>query len=175
VHIIGIVGWKNSGKTTLIEHLIRIFIERGLTVATIKHAHHAFDIDHPGKDSYRHRAAGAEQVIAVSNARWALMRELTAEEAPDLDYFLERSRAADLVLVEGYKGHAHAKIEVVRDEWRSPLAGKVSDVVAVATNVSGLIAPVPVLPLDEPEIIADFAMTCARPWKPYEDHIYALE
>src|SRR3712207_1371513 len=102
MHVIGIVGWKNSGKTTLVVELVRLLTARGLQVATIKHAHHHFDVDHPGKDSYRHREAGATDVIVASGARWAQVHELRGRSEPELDDLLPRiSPGTDIVLVEG--------------------------------------------------------------------------
>ena len=114
MHVIGIVGWKNSGKTTLVVALVRLLTERGLKVATIKHAHHDFDIDHPGKDSWRHREAGASDVIVASGARWAQVHELRGAAEPELDELLPRlSAGTDIVIVEGFKRDPHDKIEVV--------------------------------------------------------------
>jgi len=112
--VFGITGWKNSGKTTLIEALIREFARRDIRVSAIKHAHHDFDIDIPGKDSYRHREAGAQQVLVASHQRWALMQELRGSDAPNLSELLALLAPCDLVLVEGFKHDRHPKIEVVR-------------------------------------------------------------
>mgnify|MGYP003344233369 FL=1 len=103
----GVTGWKNSGKTGLMERLITEFTARGLTVSSIKHAHHSFDIDHPGRDSYRHRDAGARQVLLASRNRWALMNELRAEDEPSLGDLLKQLSPVDLVLIEGYKRDRH--------------------------------------------------------------------
>lgn len=115
--VFGITGWKNSGKTGLMERLIRELTGRGLRVAAVKHAHHSFDVDHPGKDSHRHRVAGASEVLLSSRNRWALMAELRQEDEPSLDQLLARLSPADIVLVEGYKRDAHPKIEC----WRETL------------------------------------------------------
>ena len=106
----GVVGWKNAGKTGLMERLVAEFVARGVTVSTVKHAHHAFDIDQPGKDSHRHREAGASEVLLGSGARWALMAELRGADLPDLDALLSKLSPVDLVLVEGFKGASHPKI-----------------------------------------------------------------
>ena len=108
-NVFGVVGWKNSGKTTLTERLVAEFVRRGLTVNTVKHGHHDLDVDHPGRDSYRHRAAGATEVAVVGGHRYAIMRE---QEEPTLDEVLARLAPADLVLIEGYKREPHRKIEV---------------------------------------------------------------
>src|SRR4051812_7057497 len=112
--IFGITGWKNSGKTTLTERLVAELTRRGYRVSTVKHAHHDFDIDREGADSYRHRAAGAAEVAVVSGRRWALMHELRGEDEPQLDDILARLAPCDIVLVEGYKREGHAKIETRR-------------------------------------------------------------
>ena len=110
----GVTGWKNAGKTGLMERLVAEFTARGLTVSTLKHAHHRFDVDQPGKDSYRHRAAGAQEVLLASGTRWALMHELRGAEEPTLDTLLTKLSPVDLVLIEGYKRAPHPKIEAVR-------------------------------------------------------------
>ena len=132
--VFGITGWKNSGKTTLVVKLVAAFTRRGLDVSTVKHAHHAFDIDTPGTDSFRHREAGAREVMIVSGIRWALMHELRAEAEPPLDAALSRISPCDLILVEGYKRERHPKIEVRRREAasREPLSARDSSIVAIA-------------------------------------------
>ena len=114
--VFGIGGWKNSGKTTLTERLVAEFTRRGLRLATVKHAHHDFDIDKEGTDSFRHRRAGAREVAIVSGRRWALMHELDGETEPTLDAIVARLSPADLILVEGFKRGSHPKIEV-RRRW----------------------------------------------------------
>lgn len=118
MRVYGVTGWKNSGKTTLVERLVAEITGRGLTVSTVKHAHHGFDADHPGKDSYRHRAAGAAQVLVASRDRWALMSELRGGEAPSLAELLARLDPVDLVLVEGYKRDRHPKMRGARRRGR---------------------------------------------------------
>jgi molybdopterin-guanine dinucleotide biosynthesis adapter protein len=114
MRVFGITGWKNTGKTTLTERLVTEITGRGFSVSTVKHAHHSADVDHPGRDSHRHRAAGAAQVIVASPVRWALMTELRGTEEPPLSALLARLDPVDLVLVEGYKRAEHRKIEAHR-------------------------------------------------------------
>lgn len=157
--VFGIAGWKNSGKTTLTERLVAEFAARGLRVATVKHAHHNFDIDREGTDSYRHRMAGAVQTAIVSARRWALMHELREEEEPSLEAVLERLSPCDLVLVEGYKNEPHPKIECRRSNGRNhaPLAGTVPNVVATATD-GPPDADIAHYDLDDVSGIADFIL-----------------
>ncbi|NDR56799.1 molybdopterin-guanine dinucleotide biosynthesis protein B [Aliiruegeria sabulilitoris] len=119
--VYGVTGWKNSGKTGLMERLIDDMTAFGLRVSTVKHAHHRFDVDQPGKDSYRHRAAGAEQVMLVTSKRWVLMDELRDHSEPPLEEMLAKMRSVDLVLIEGYKRDRHPKIEACRMETRQRL------------------------------------------------------
>ena len=121
--IYGVVGWKNAGKTGLMERLVSEITARGFSVSTVKHAHHSFDVDHQGKDSYRHRAAGAREVLLASRNRFALMHELTDEDEPTLEQLLSKLAPVDLVLVEGYKRDKHPKIEAHRAETGNPLIG----------------------------------------------------
>jgi molybdopterin-guanine dinucleotide biosynthesis protein B len=114
LRIFGLAGWSGSGKTTLMAKLLPELIQAGLRVSTIKHAHHAFDIDRPGKDSWQHRMAGASEVMVASANRWALMHELRGAPEPDLDELVTRMTPVDLLLVEGFKRHVHAKLEVFR-------------------------------------------------------------
>lgn len=119
--IYGVTGWKNAGKTGLMERLVAEITARGLRVSTIKHAHHSFDVDQPGRDSYRHRAAGAEEVLLASQYRVALMQELRGAPEPSLDSLLARLNPVDLVLIEGYKREPHPKIEAFRAVNDHPL------------------------------------------------------
>lgn len=156
--IFGIAGWKNSGKTTLTERLVAEFRRRGKRVATVKHAHHDFDIDREGTDSFRHRAAGAGEVAIVSGQRWALMHELDGAAEPTLDDVIAKLAPCDIVLVEGYKKEAHAKVEVRRLGARetTPLADSIPNVVAIAADhpiVGGQLA---VFDIDDIAAIADF-------------------
>lgn len=149
VRVMGVVGWKDSGKTTLVARLVRAFTTAGLRVSTIKHAHHAVDLDVPGTDSFRHRAAGAHEVLLATAHRFALMRELRGAAEPDLGALLGRLGPADLVLVEGFKSHRHAKIEVHRAVLGTPLlAADDPSIIAVATDL-------PALPLDRPRLDLD--------------------
>jgi molybdopterin-guanine dinucleotide biosynthesis adapter protein len=158
--VLGIAGWKNSGKTTLTERLIAELTRRGLRVASVKHAHHSFDIDHAGTDSFRHRAAGAREVAVVSDNRVAHIRELSGAPEPTLHEIVARFAPCDLVIAEGYKTSAVAKIEVRRLEARSqePLAGKDPHVIAIAADHAVAGAGLPVFRLDDVTAIADFVV-----------------
>jgi molybdopterin-guanine dinucleotide biosynthesis protein B len=135
--IFGFAGWSGSGKTTLIEQLIPLFVKRGLKVSLIKHAHHSFDVDHPGKDSYRHREAGCSEVVVVSEKRWAIMHELRGEPEPSLEEQIERVSPCDLLLVEGHKRHPLPKLEVWRRENGKPLLHPEDEhIVAIATDTA---------------------------------------
>ena len=153
----GVTGWKNSGKTVLMERLVAEFTRRCVSVSTVKHAHHDTDIDHPGRDSFRHREAGACEVIVASPNRWALMHELRGAPEPPLEDLVARLTPVDLVLVEGYKRAPHPKVEAHRRETGKPLlATDNATIRAVAsdTPLDGL--TVPVLDLDDTAAIADF-------------------
>jgi molybdopterin-guanine dinucleotide biosynthesis protein B len=155
--VFGITGWKNSGKTTLVVALVAEFTRRGFRVSTIKHAHHEFDIDVPGKDSHRHRSAGASEVLVVSGARWALMHELRDESEPSLGELLDRLGPCDLVLVEGFKKGTHPKLEVTQRRGPEPLiADGDPSVVAVATDHPEIVRGHPTFGLNEISTIADF-------------------
>lgn len=157
--IFGVAGWKNSGKTTLVERLVSELSARGYQVATVKHAHHSFDIDHEGTDSFRHRTAGAREVAIVSGRRWALVHEIgDAEVEPELKDILARLSPADLVIVEGYKRDDHKKIEVRRSEGRdtAPLAPGDPTIVAVAADHAVDAGKLPTFDLDDIASIADF-------------------
>lgn len=152
----GVTGYKNAGKTGLMERLVAEFAARGITVSTIKHAHHATDIDHPGRDSFRHRQAGAAQVIVSSPVRWALMTELRGADEPSLDDLLARLNPVDLVLIEGYKTAPHPKVEAHRFETGRPLLAPDNPTVhAVASNAQPDVT-CPVFHLDDAAAIADF-------------------
>jgi molybdopterin-guanine dinucleotide biosynthesis protein B len=159
MRIFGLAGWSGSGKTTLMTVLIPEFVARGVTVSTIKHAHHAFDVDQPGKDSWRHRQAGASEVMVASERRWALMHELRDDPEPGLDELVPRMTPVDLLLVEGFKHHPHPKIEIYRPSIaKPPFYPDDHWVVAVACDeeLPGLILPW--LPLGDPAAVADFIL-----------------
>ena len=157
--LFGVVGWKNSGKTGLMERLVSEFTGRGLRIATIKHAHHGFDVDQPGTDSTRHRKAGAAQVLLASSHRWALMSELGGAPEPPLMSLVSRLDPCDLVLVEGYKRESHAKIEAHRAETRQPLIATGDETVrAVASDVA-LALDRPVFDLNDTGAIAEFILS----------------
>ena len=157
--IFGVVGWKNSGKTGLMERLVTEITGRGLTVSTVKHAHHTFDVDQPGKDSHRDRQAGAQEVLLVSGRRWALMHELRAEPEPPLEEMLRTLAPVDLVLIEGYKRDSHPKIEAHRVETGQPLIATDDPTVqAIASNVAHPGMDRPVFDLNDTRAIADFVL-----------------
>ncbi len=157
MRILGLAGWSGSGKTTLVVGLIPALAARGVRVSTIKHAHHSVDIDRPGKDSYRHREAGAVEVVLSTARRWALVHELGDEPEPSVDEIVARLAPVDLVLVEGFKRDRHPKIEVHRPETGLPLLCEDDpSVIAVASDapVPGL--SIPVLDLNDIPAIAEF-------------------
>lgn len=155
--IFGITGWKNSGKTTLTVKLVGELTRRGWKVSTVKHAHHDFDIDKEGTDSFRHRKAGAGEVAIVSDRRWALMHELVHESEPTLVDIIARFAPCDLILVEGYKREGHKKIETRRTEGRSGERLTTGDpsIVAIASDYPILDEKVPVYELDDIAALAD--------------------
>jgi molybdopterin-guanine dinucleotide biosynthesis protein B len=156
--IFGFAGYSGSGKTTLIEKLIPLFTGRGISVSLIKHAHHTFDVDQPGKDSYRHRHAGCNEVLVTSSRRWALMHELRGAPEPMLAEHVKRISACDLLLVEGFKRERIPKLEVYRAEVGEPLLHPHdSDIVAIASD-RRLKAPLPQFDLDDHAAIADFVV-----------------
>ncbi|MEM8869705.1 MAG: molybdopterin-guanine dinucleotide biosynthesis protein B [Pseudomonadota bacterium] len=160
--MIGVTGWKDMGKTTLVELLVGELVARGLRVATIKHAHHALELDTPGRDSYRHRMAGAAEVLVASAARVAIIEELRGAPEPRLPVLLTRLQDADLVVVEGYKTADHPKLEVFRSaiaQGRVPLAMTHPGVVGIVGDAPG--AGVPVFDAGDPVAIADFALRAA--------------
>ncbi|SEO83125.1 molybdopterin guanine dinucleotide biosynthesis accessory protein MobB [Salinihabitans flavidus] len=158
MRIYGVTGWKNAGKTGLMERLVTEITGRGFSVSTVKHAHHSFDVDQPGKDSHRHRSAGAREVLLASGRRWALMHELDGEQEPPLSELLARLAPVDLVLVEGYKRDSHPKVEAHRAETGNPLIAPDEPTVrAVASDVP-LTLDRPVFDLDDTRAIADFIL-----------------
>jgi molybdopterin-guanine dinucleotide biosynthesis protein B len=155
----GFAGWSGSGKTTLIEKLIPLFVKRGLRVSLIKHAHHTFDVDVPGKDSYRHRHAGAAQVLVTSSRRWVLMSELRGEQEPSFEEQVRHLSPCDLLIVEGYKFAPIPKLEVWRAETGEGLLHpKDPHIVAVATDTK-LETKLPQFDLNDPQAIAGFIVT----------------
>ncbi len=156
--VFGFTGYSGSGKTTLIEQLIPRFVLEGLTVSLIKHAHHGFDIDRPGKDSYRHREAGCTEVLLTSDRRWVLMHELQGRREPMLEEQLQVLSPCDLVLVEGFKAAAIPKVEVFRPSHGRPLLyPENANIVAVASDES-IDVPLTLLDLNDPDSIADFIL-----------------
>lgn len=156
--LLGLTGWSGSGKTVLLTAMIPLLTARGLRVSTVKHAHSGFDLDQPGKDSHRHRAAGASEVLIASARRWALMHELDGPE-PGLPELLGRLSPVDLVLVEGFKANPHPKIEVFRPALgQAPLHPGRDDIIAVASDSALDGCTLPVLPLNEPAAIVAWAL-----------------
>ncbi|MBW7471495.1 molybdopterin-guanine dinucleotide biosynthesis protein B [Marinobacter sp. M216] len=163
MNVIGIVGWKNCGKTTLASALIRELSSRGLTVNSIKHAHHKVDVDQPGTDSYRHREAGAREVILAGGQRFAIMHELRDANEPTMDELLARLGPCDWVVVEGFKSHKHPKIEVHRQECsRAPLHLEDASIIAVATDYPSEFSG-PGFDLNDVSGIADFILSPRGP------------
>lgn len=158
MRIFGIVGYKNAGKTGLMERLVTDITGRGFSVSTLKHAHHAFDVDHPGKDSYRHREAGARQVLLSSGKRWALMSELRDTSEPALADLLTRLDPVDLILVEGYKRDAHAKVEAYRAETGNPLIARSDPTIKAVASDSAVDVDQPVFDLNDTRSVADFIL-----------------
>ena len=158
MHIFGLAGWSGSGKTTLLAALIPQLVGRGVTVSTLKHAHHEFDIDQPGKDSWVHRQAGASEVMVASSRRFALMRELRDAPEPSLGELVARMAPVDLLLIEGFKREPHPKLEVHRPSVGKPfLYPDDPHIVAIASDET-LTVPLPLLPLGEVAAIADFIL-----------------
>ena len=158
MRLYGIVGWKNAGKTGLMERLVADITARGHSVSTVKHAHHVFDVDQPGKDSYRHRSAGATEVLLASRKRFALMHELRGEEEPSLADLLARLAPVDLVLIEGYKRDAHPKVEAFRAATGNPLIAQDDPTVKAVASDTSLSLDRPVFDLNDTLAIADFIL-----------------
>ncbi|MFN7191105.1 MAG: molybdopterin-guanine dinucleotide biosynthesis protein B [Rhodospirillales bacterium] len=159
MRIIGLAGWSGSGKTSLVVRLLPVLVARGLRVSTIKHAHHEFDVDTPGKDSYEHRAAGAHEVLVASARRFALMHELRDAPEPTLEELVARLAPVDLLIVEGFKRHGHDKIEVHRPSvGKKLLAPEDPHIVAVASDAALEGLTVPRLDLDDTQAIVDFVV-----------------
>jgi molybdopterin-guanine dinucleotide biosynthesis protein B len=156
MRIIGLSGWSGAGKTTVLTRVIPVLVARGLKVSTVKHAHHGFDVDIPGKDSHTHRMVGASEVFVSSSARWAQVHELRGEAEPPLSEILGRLSPVDLVIVEGFKRHKHPKIEIYRAALGKPLLHPDDEwIVALACDAPVPEARVPVLPLGDAEKLAD--------------------
>lgn len=158
MRIYGVVGYKNAGKTGLMERLVTDITGRGFSVSTLKHAHHSFDVDQPGKDSHRHRVAGAHQVLLSSGTRWALMTELRDAPEPPLAMLLTQLAPVDLVLVEGYKRDSHPKIEAHRAETRHPLIAPDDPTVRAVASDRPMELDRPVFDLNDTAAIADFIL-----------------
>ncbi|MDJ0893715.1 MAG: molybdopterin-guanine dinucleotide biosynthesis protein B [Alphaproteobacteria bacterium] len=157
--VFGLAGWSGSGKTTLMTRLLPELVGRGVTVSTMKHAHHDFDVDQPGKDSYQHRQAGATEVMVTSANRWALMHELRGAPEPDPEELMRTMTPVDLLLIEGFKGYGHDKLEVHRPANGKPaLYPDDPQIVAVASDAPLDDATVPVLDLNDIAAIADFVL-----------------
>lgn len=155
--IFGLAGWSGSGKTTLMVHLLPELVGRGLTISTVKHAHHDFEIDRPGKDSYEHREAGATEVMVTGGKRWALMHEIREQAEPSVAELMRHMSPVDLLMIEGFKNHDHPKLEVFRAVTGKPLICKQDPrIVAVASDeaLGGL--DIPRLDLNNVPAIADF-------------------
>ena len=159
MNILGIAGWKNSGKTTLVRSLITELTNRSIRVSTLKHAHHDFDIDQPGTDSYKHRKAGAQEVLIVSSRRWALIHEETEVSKPDLTTMLGKLEDTDLVLVEGFKSLSFPKLEIRREDSSGPdLAPNDKDIIAIVSDRPVPEQNMPAFDLDDIKGIAEFVM-----------------
>ena len=159
MRIIGLAGWSGSGKTTLITKLIPCLLARGLRVSTLKHAHHGFDLDKPGKDSFMHRVAGATEVIISSAKRWAILHELREQPEWDLAALVGKMSPVDLVLVEGFKRDAFPKLEIYRAVNGKPLLHPEDPhIVAIASDGKLPVAKVPVVDLNDIEAIADLLL-----------------
>ncbi len=155
--LFGIVGWKNSGKTTLVARLVTDLKSRGFSVSTMKHAHHAFDLDQPGRDTYKHREAGAQEVVISSSRRWAIMHELQRDENYTLDDLLAKMQPVDIVLVEGFKSNAHPKIETHRSQSEMPLvSAENKTIIAVASDCDVDTNGLPCLNLNDVPAVADY-------------------
>jgi molybdopterin-guanine dinucleotide biosynthesis protein B len=164
MRVIGIAGWSGSGKTTLLTKAIPRLVARGLRVSTLKHAHHAFDVDQPGKDSHTHRIAGATEVLISSANRWALMHELRGDAEPSLADLLRKLSPVDLAIVEGYKQAAIAKMEVYRAEvGKPPLHPDDSLIRGIAADVAFLAAGRPVVSLNDVDAVVDLMLACSEP------------
>jgi len=159
MRVFGVVGWKNAGKTGLMERLVTEITGRGFTVSTVKHAHHSFDVDHEGKDSFRHRTAGASQVLLASRNRIALMHELRGAPEPPLVELLAQLAPVDLVLVEGYKRDAHPKVEAYRAVTGNPLIAPEDPTIRALASDTPVALDRPVFDLNDTVAIAEFILS----------------
>ena len=158
MRVYGVTGWKNAGKTGLMERLVAEITNRGFSVSTVKHAHHTFEVDHPGKDSHRHRVAGAREVLLASRNRVALMHELRDEDEPTLETLLTRLSPVDLVLIEGYKRDVHPKIEAHRAETGNALIAPGDATIRAVASDTPLTLDRPVFDLNDTAAIVDFIL-----------------
>ncbi|HJV25782.1 MAG TPA: molybdopterin-guanine dinucleotide biosynthesis protein B [Aromatoleum sp.] len=156
MRVIGFAGWSGSGKTSLIERVIALLDGRGLTVSLVKHAHHTFDIDHEGKDSWRHRHAGCREVMISSGRRWSLTHELRGDAEIPLDVLLAKLSDCDLVLVEGFKRAPIPKIEVYRAEVGAPLLFPDDPYIVAIASDSDVATALPLLDINDPQAVANF-------------------
>jgi molybdopterin-guanine dinucleotide biosynthesis protein B len=164
MRVIGLAGWSGAGKTTLLTRIIPRLVGRGLTVSTVKHAHHGFDVDHPGKDSYAHRVAGATEVLVSSAVRFALMHELRGASELDLAQLLGKLSPVDLVIVEGFKREPHPKLEVYRAVVGKPcLYLDDPDIVAIASDQPMPQVPIRSVLLEDLQTIVDLVLEYAIP------------
>jgi molybdopterin-guanine dinucleotide biosynthesis protein B len=160
--VFGFAGWSGSGKTTLIEKLIPRFVDAGLRVSLIKHAHHTFDVDQPGKDSYRHRHAGAAEVLVTSSRRWVLMHELRGAAEPAFEEQLKHLSPCDIVIVEGFKHAQIPKLEVWRRETGEPLLHPNDPLIVAVASDTRVDTRLPVLNLNDDATIASFILAHLR-------------
>ncbi len=158
MRVYGVTGWKNAGKTGLMERLVAEITGRGFAVSTVKHAHHSVDVDQPGTDSYRHRSAGASEVLLASGQRIAIMQELRGAPEPSLDDLLARLSPVDLVLIEGFKREAHPKVEAFRVEAKNALMAPENTTIRAVASDTPLTVDCPVFDLDDTAAIADFIL-----------------
>ena len=175
MRIIGLAGWSGSGKTTLLTKVLPLLIARGKRISTLKHAHHNFDVDRPGKDSFEHRSAGATEVLVVSGNRWALMHELRGAPEPRLPELLTKLSPVDLVLIEGFKRESFPKLEIHRVANGKPLLqGEDRWIVAIASDTPLPQVSVPVVDLNDIDAIADLLLAKAIPIEEINAHADAV-
>jgi molybdopterin-guanine dinucleotide biosynthesis adapter protein len=164
MRIIGLAGWSGSGKTTLLAKIIPRLVARGLTVSTVKHAHHGFDVDTPGKDSHTHRVAGATEVLVASEKRWALMHELRDRPEPTIYVLLRQMSPVDLVVIEGFKSAQHARIEVYRREvGKPPFHPENPHIAGIVSDTPFPKARCPVVDIDDVEAVVELVLAKAEP------------